>query len=81
MTGHMIAIKRVSDSPYKVEYKPVDISKIANVERKVPTSMMKSDSHMDASFRADCEPLIQGEIDVKMEKGIIKTAVLKKVRI
>ena len=81
MTGHMIAIKRVSDSPYKVEYKPVDISKIANVERKVPTSMMKSDSHMDASFRAYCEPLIQGEIDVKMEKGIIKTAVLKKVRI
>ncbi len=81
MTGHMIAIKRVSDSPYKVEYKPVDISKIANVERKVSTSMMKSDSHMDASFRAYCEPLIQGEIDVKMEKGIIKTAVLKKVRI
>ena len=81
MTGHMIAIKRVSDSPYKVEYKPVDINKIANVERKVPTSMMKSDSHMDASFRAYCEPLIQGEIDVKMEKGIIKTAVLKKVRI
>ena len=81
MTGHMIAIKRVSDAPYKVEYKPVDISKIANVERKVPTSMMKDDAHMDASFRAYCEPLIQGEIDVKMEKGIIKTAVLKKVRI
>lgn len=81
MTGHMIAIKRVSDSPYKVEYKPVDISKIANVERKVPTSMMKDDSHMDASFRAYCEPLIQGEIDIKMDKGIIKTAVLKKVRI
>ena len=81
MTGHMIAIKRVSDAPYKVEYKPVDISKIANVERKVPTSMMKDDFHMAPSFRAYCEPLIQGEIDIKMENGIIKTAVLKKVRI
>ena len=81
MTGHMIAIKRVSDAPYKVELKPVDISKIANVERKVPASMMKDDSHMDKSFRAYCEPLIQGELAIKMDKGIIKTAVLKKVRV
>lgn len=81
MTGHMIAIKRVSDKPYKVEYKPVDISRIANVERKVPTSMMKDDGHLDASFRAYCEPLIQGELAIKMENGIIKTAVLKKVRV
>ena len=81
MTGHMIAIKRVSDAPYKAEYKPVDISKIANVERKVPTSMMKDDSHMDKSFRAYCEPLVQGELSIKMDKGIIKTAVLKKVRV
>ena len=81
MTGHMIAIKRVSDAPYKAELKPVDISKIANVERKVPASMMKDDSHMDKSFRSYCEPLIQGELAIKMDKGIIKTAVLKKVRV
>ena len=81
MTGHMIAIKRVSDAPYKVEYKPVDISKIANVERKVPTSMMKDDGHLAPSFRTYCEPLIQGELNIKMENGIIKTAVLKKVRV
>lgn len=81
LTGHMIAIKRVSDTPYKVEYVPVDISKIANVERKVPTSMMKNDHYMDETFRKYCLPLIQGEIDVKMENGIIKSAVLKKVRI
>ena len=81
MTGHMIAIKRVSDAPYKAELKPVDISKIANVERKVPASMMRDDSHMDKSFRAYCEPLIQGELAIKMDKGIIKTAVPKKVRV
>lgn len=81
MTGHMIAIKRLSDAPYKVEYKTVDISKIANVERKVPSTMMKDDSHMDASFKAYCEPLIKGELEIKMKDGIIETTLLKKVRV
>ena len=79
MTAHMIAIKRVSDKPYQVKLEPVDISKIANVERKVPASMMKDDSHMAPSFRAYCEPLIQGELAIKMDNGIIKTAILKKI--
>lgn len=78
MTGHMIAIKRVSSHPYKASYEPVDISKIANVERKVPTSMMLDDGHMAESFKEYCLPLIQGEIDVKFDNGIIKTAVFEK---
>lgn len=81
MTAKMIAIKRVSTNPYKSELVPVDISKIANVERKIPTSMMKDDTRMDQSFRDYCLPLINGEIEVKFENGIIKTCVLKKVRI
>ena len=79
MTGHMIAIKRVSNNPYKVSYEPVDISLIANVEQKVPTSMMVDDSRMAPSFREYCLPLIQGEIPVQMEGGIIKSCVLKRV--
>lgn len=81
MTGHMIAIKRVSNHPYKVSYEPVDISLIANVEQKVPQSMMFDDTKMAPSFREYCLPLIQGEIPVKMENGIIKSCVLKKVRV
>ena len=79
MTGHMIAIKRVSNKPYKVSYEPVDISLIANVEQKVPTSMMVDDSKMAPSFREYCLPLIQGEIPVQMENGIIKSCILKRV--
>ena len=79
MTGHMIAIKRVSNKPYKVSYEPVDISLIANVEQKVPQSMMVDDTKMAPSFREYCLPLIQGEIPVKMENGIIKSCVLKRV--
>lgn len=81
MTGHMIAIKRVSNKPYKVSYEPVDISLIANVEQKVPQSMMFDDTKMAPSFREYCLPLIQGEIPVEMEDGIIKSCVLKKVRV
>lgn len=80
MTGHMIAIKRVSNKPYAVKYEPVDISKIANVEQKVPTSMMKDLSHMAPSFREYLLPLIQGELKVEMEDGIIKSTVLKKIK-
>lgn len=81
MSGHMIAIKRVSSHPYKVNYEPVDISKIANVERIVPTSMMKNDYHLDESFKEYCLPLIQGEIEVEFDNGIIKSAELKKYRV
>lgn len=81
MSGHMIAIKRVSSNPYKVNYEPVDISKIANVERIVPTSMMKDDYHLDESFKEYCLPLIQGEIEVEFDNGIIAAAELKKYRV
>ena len=80
-TGHMIAIKRVSSKPYAVRYEAVDISKIANVESKVPASMMVDDTKMAQSFHDYCLPLIQGEIKVEYEEGIIKSAVLKKVRV
>lgn len=80
MTAHMIAIKRVSNNPYQVKYEPVEISKIANVEQKVPTSMMKDLSHMAPSFKEYLLPLIQGEIKIEMENGIIKSTVLKKIK-
>lgn len=81
MSGHMIAIKRVSSNPYQVKFEPVDISKIANVERIVPQSMMVDETRMAPSFREYCLPLIQGEIDIKFEDGVIKAAKLKKVRV
>lgn len=80
-SGKMIAIKRVSSSPYKVSFEEVDISKIANVERVVPSSMMIDETKMAPSFKEYCLPLIQGEIDVEYENGIIKCAELKKVKV
>ena len=79
LSGHMVAIKRLSSSPYKIAYSPVDINKIANVERIVPSSMMHDEHKMDASFKDYCLPLIQGEISVKFKDGIVESAHLKKV--
>ena len=79
LSGHMVAIKRLSSSPYKIAYSPVDINKIANVERVVPSSMMHDEHKMDASFKDYCLPLIQGEISVKFKDGIVESAHLKKI--
>lgn len=79
MTGKMIAIKRVSTAPYKVSYKAVNIKKIANVEQKVPAAWVKDQGHMTQEFRDYLFPLIQGEIKVQMENGIIKSTVLKRI--
>lgn len=81
MTGKMIAIKRVSTNPYKVSYKAVNIKKIANVEQKVPTEWVKDQGHMTKEFKDYLFPLIQGEIKVKMEDGVIKSTVLKKIKV
>ena len=80
MTGKMIAIKRVSTNPYKVSYKAVNIKKIANVEQKVPAEWIKDQGHMTKELKDYIFPLIQGEIKVQMENGIIKSAVLKKIK-
>lgn len=81
ISGHMVAIKRISSNPYEVKFEAVDILKIANVESKVPASMMCDETKMADSFKEYCLPLIQGEVDVIYENGIIKSSVLKKVKI
>ena len=80
-TAKMVVIKRLSTNPYKVAYELADVSVIANAEKKVPTSMMKSVSEMDPSFREYILPLIQGEVYPSFKNGIIESAVLKKVKV
>lgn len=36
MNAKMVTMKRVSQKPYKIEYVPEDVSKIANAEKKIP---------------------------------------------
>ena len=80
-TALMVAIKRISNNPYQAEFVPVDISHIANVERIVPEDMIIDNTRMAQSFRDYCLPLIQGEVQIEYENGMVKSAVLKKIKV
>lgn len=70
-SGKMVAIRRLSDYPYKSEFFLTDVMKIANSVKPIPASMLHSDRKMDTSFAAYLRPLIQGEPDLVYEDGIL----------
>lgn len=80
-SGKMVVITRISDEPYVTKLELADISQIANEEKMIPSSMMSGQTKMDVSFERYLRPLIQGEVSVKYEDGIIASARLKKVLI
>ena len=70
-TGRMAAIKRLSDSPYRVEFISVPVNEVANHEKTVPRGWITSDGHdVTEEMMAYLKPLIQGETNVKFENGI-----------
>lgn len=68
----MVGIKRVSNKPYTVEYIKVPIIKVANKEKEIPTSMITKDG-VSQEFFDYIYPLIEGEMPVKFENGVVKT--------
>ena len=76
-SGKMVAIRRLSSSPYKAEYVLLPVSGIANVEKKIPPEFMHSVSRMSELFREYLRPLIQGEVKVEFEGGVYKVAKLR----
>ena len=62
-TAEMCAIKRLSDQPYRVETEMVDVSKVANLEKKVPDEWIAEDGmHVNEHFERYARPLIQAEL-------------------
>ncbi|MDO5330496.1 MAG: diphosphate--fructose-6-phosphate 1-phosphotransferase [Bacillota bacterium] len=70
-SGKMVAIRRVSNSPYKSEFFLTDVSKIANSVKAIPPTMIHSDRQMDPSFADYLFPLIQGEPELVYEDGVL----------
>ncbi len=59
-TGKLIAIKRISNSPYKVKYVTIDISKVANKERTLPLKYInKEGNNVTDEFLEYATPLIR----------------------
>jgi 6-phosphofructokinase 1 len=60
--GVMPVIKRVSNTPFKWKLEPVSLTKIANVEKKLPRSFISADGFgIMPAARRYLEPLIRGE--------------------
>ncbi|HHX12032.1 MAG TPA: 6-phosphofructokinase, partial [Clostridiales bacterium] len=70
-TGKMVAIKRLGDEPYRIEYVSVPVEMVANHEKKVPLQWITDDGHdVTEEMIAYLKPLIQGEAHIKYENGI-----------
>ncbi len=61
ITGKMIAIKRISNDPYQSITEEVDVSKVANFEKKVPLEWINGYNITD-DFLQYARPLIQAEL-------------------
>lgn len=76
-TGVVIAIKRISDNPYKVFYEAVDVDKVANVAKTVPDDYINDRGNfVTEKFINYIKPLVEGEIYPEYENGVPKFLVL-----
>lgn len=58
-TGKMVSIRRLSTSPYQVEYELLDIEEVMLYERKIPKEFINETGNgMTEAFKEWCRPLI-----------------------
>lgn len=70
-TAAMVCLKRVSNSPYKVEIFHAPINNIANEAKSVPREWINEDGNDITQDLLDyLYPLIQGEVTIEYERGI-----------
>ena len=74
----MPIIKRVSSNPYSWKIDKVKLSKVANVERKLPQNFITRDGFgVTEACKNYLRPLIKGEAYPPYKDGVIETASLK----
>ncbi|MBR2337027.1 MAG: 6-phosphofructokinase [Clostridia bacterium] len=79
-TDKMIAFKRVDGNDYKIECVGLDLSTIANEEKKIPLAWICDDgTNLTDDFVSYALPLIQGEPDIRRENGLTSYAKLKMI--
>ncbi|MDD3212630.1 MAG: 6-phosphofructokinase, partial [Eubacteriales bacterium] len=72
-TGEMIGIHRISDDPYQYVTDPVDVHRVANLEKKVPLEWINdARTHMKPEFIRYARPLIQAELPPFYIDGLVR---------
>ncbi len=81
ITDKMVSFKRVLvDGKYTCEYELVDLSLVANDEKKVPLEWINENKNgLNEKFIAYAMPLIQGDMKAPLEDGLPRFAKLKKI--
>ena len=79
VTGQMVALKRISNSPYQCTTELHPISEVANLEKKVPLSWMNENhTQMTEEFLEYARPLIQAELTPLYIAGLPHHIYMKK---
>ncbi|NLP25982.1 MAG: 6-phosphofructokinase [Clostridiales bacterium] len=70
-TGKMMVFDRISDNPYRMEIKTVDVGGVANHVKYFPIEWINEEKNniKDEAIQYFL-PLIQGELSIKMDKGM-----------
>ena len=80
MTDKMVGFKRAEGSEYKCEIALLNLTDVANTEKKVPREWInEAGNGLNQQFIDYALPLIQGESAPPMEDGLPRFAKLKKV--
>ncbi len=80
ITDKMVAFERAEGSEYKCNIKLVNLTDVANVEKKVPREWINKEGNgVTEDFIKYALPLIQGESRPPFENGLPRFARLKKV--
>lgn len=80
-TDVMMALERLSDSPYKVAVKSVPLTAAANAEHKFPLEWITKDgTGVTKEFFDYALPLIKGEPDYRWENGLPRFSRLRKIK-
>ncbi len=79
-SGFMVKLVRLSDSPYQWNTDLQPLADIANVEHFIPRDWISADGFLpNEKFIAYAQPLIVGELNLQVENGLPRHAVLQKV--
>ncbi len=80
-TANMVVIERQPGPQYKVKFKLQKLTKIANVEKKLTPELIDDVHNKGTLIKAYIRPLLTGSPKFIFEDGLIKRAILKKVRV
>ena len=76
--GKMVAIRRLQEEPYQVEYITVEASEVANREKRVPAEWITPElNDVTEDMIRYLTPIIQGETAIRYENGMPEHLVLR----